>query len=619
MIRYLVCWLAIFFIHHLFVALFAGIQGVTAVGLALGLGSDIAWATLFASLFSFLKRLPYLAGRALGGFLLVLLPLFLMVSFGFAKLYQRPFSFSFVRLDTGTIWKENFVSGLYELSWPHLLLLVFTLGLLFLASRLRPAWMSLSNTTRYAMPLVATAAIVVLLTMVQRPAELISNPLHAALQRRGATQAMTDLTVQEGDFIPTLESPEPAPFLPRVRAKRAERRNVILYYLESTPFSAIGKKLQGKEVTPHLNRLSEKSIFFRRHYANFPLSINAFYNSFCSAYALPDGAWISLAMPDFPVPCLSELLGKQGYRSAALHAGYLGYAKQKRFMQKRGFSLLMDAETIKKPPYDQGMGPWGAADERAMIRPLTEFAAKDTANPFLALMFAFAPHHPYDMPDGFPELITAEPGMKRSQVRFFNSLHYADQAFGEILTALEKSGVLKNSILIVFGDHGEAFYEHPGNYNHPFYIYEENIHVPLMIWYEGVEAQKVERVTSHVDILPTVLDLLGYENLSSPLHVGRSMLRVGAQSLAHLQAFWQEDYSGIVDHRMKYIRRDTGSEELFDLSADAGEKNNLMTNQPQLTAVYRALTGKSFAQKKAYYKKYGNYELTRFNPASQDK
>ena len=430
---------------------------------------------------------------------------------------------------------------------------------------------------------------------------------------------MTDLTVQEGDFIPTLESPEPAPFLPRVRAKRAERRNVILYYLESTPFSAIGKKLQGKEVTPHLNRLSEKSIFFRRHYANFPLSINAFYNSFCSAYALPDGAWISLAMPDFPVPCLSELLGKQGYRSAALHAGYLGYAKQKRFMQKRGFSLLMDAETIKKPPYDQGMGPWGAADERAMIRPLTEFAAKDTANPFLALMFAFAPHHPYDMPDGFPELITAEPGMKKSQVRFFNSLHYADQAFGEILTALEKRGVLKDSILIVFGDHGEAFYEHPGNYNHPFYIYEENIHVPLMIWYEGVEAQKVERVTSHVDILPTVLDLLGYENLSSPLHVGRSMLRGGAQSLAHLQAFWQEDYSGIVDHRMKYIRRDTGSEELFDLSADAGEKNNLLANQPQLTAVYRALTGKSFAQKKAYYKKYGNYELTRFNPASQDK
>jgi phosphoglycerol transferase MdoB-like AlkP superfamily enzyme len=153
--------------------------------------------------------------------------------------------------------------------------------------------------------------------------------------------------------------PKAALFCPLSAAPRRERRNVILYFLESTPASVIGKRVQGKEVTPNLNRLAANSLYFARHYANFPLSINAFYNAFCSAYALPDGAWISLALPDFAVPCLSQILGSEGYRSIALHAGYLGYAKQKRFMQKRNFDEMHDAETLKKPPYEEGMGPLG--------------------------------------------------------------------------------------------------------------------------------------------------------------------------------------------------------------------------------------------------------------------
>jgi phosphoglycerol transferase MdoB-like AlkP superfamily enzyme len=381
----------------------------------------------------------------------------------------------------------------------------------------------------------------------------------------------------------------------------------------------IGRKIAGKEVTPNLNRLREHSLYFSRHYANFPLSINAFYNAFCGAYALPDGAWVSLALPDFKVECLSEILKKQQYRTLALHAGYLGYAKQKRFMQNRGFDLMIDAEKIKKPPYDKGMGPWGAADERSMIKPLTEFAQADKEKPFMAVLFAFAPHHPYNMPDDFPALFESDEGLRRGERKFLNSLHFADFAFGEILSALEKSGVLKDSILIAFGDHGEAFYEHRGNYNHPFFIYEENIHVPLFIYADGVRPQNIDRVTSHVDILPTVLDYLGMEQSLTQLHAGRSMLKGGAQTLAHIQAFWNEEYSGIVDHRYKFIRKETGARELYNLSSDPAETQNLAGNQVELTETYASLTEKAFAQKRAYYKKYGNYELTRFKPSSQDK
>lgn len=613
MLYYLILWFVLFLVHHGFVVTFAGSRGFSLGGFASLLLADAAAAGLFGSVLMLIRRLRGKLSAFITVLIYVLLATFLVVAFGFAKLYERPFALSFVRLDTASIWRENFVSGLYELGWPHLLLLAITVLILFGQHRLMPLWnrriIGLFFVSLVALPLIFFAS--------PREFSVVSNPLLAAFQRRTETIALAAAAVDENDLIPSLESPEPAPFLRPVKVQRRAGRNIILYYLESTPFSAIGKKINGREVTPNLNRFSEKSLFFRRHYANFPLSINAFYNSFCSSYALPDGAWISLALPDFMVPCLSQVLGDQGYRSAALHAGYLGYAKQKRFMQRRGFRLMMDAETIKKPPFEKGMGPWGAADERAMIRPLSEFASSDTTSPFLALLFAFAPHHPYNMPDEFPEFTQGESGMKKSQVRFFNSLHYADTAFGEILAALEKRGVLKNTILIVFGDHGEAFYEHPGNYNHPFYLYEENIHVPLMIWYDGVEAQSVDRVTSHVDILPTILDLLGQEKLQSPLHVGKSMLRAGPQSLAHIQAYWQEEYSGTIDARYKYIRKENGSEEFYDLIADAAEQKNLI-GSPSAGA-YRALTGKAFQQKKLYYKKFGNYELTRFNPASQDK
>lgn len=615
MLLYPGLWLAVFLLHHLFVLLFAGAYGVTPGGVGLALTADALWALLLGASMSMIRGTKL---RSLGGIASVLLAVFLVVSFGFAKLYQRPFSLAFVRLDTASIWKENFVSGLYELGWQHLLLLVLVLLIFWLVGRRvaqqpKPTmWISI------AAAVVSLAGIVILTLAVRGGEGLFFNPLQAAFQSKPKAQAITAVALAENDLIPTLESPEATPFLRPVSVPRHTRKNVILYFLESTPYSMIGKKIQNKEITPNLNRLSERSLYYTRHYANFPLSINAFYNAFCSAYALPDGAWISLALPDFKVPCLSEVLGSEGYRAIALHAGYLGYAKQKRFMQKRGFKTMMDAETIKKPPYQQGMGPWGAADERSMIKPLNEFA-KAEASPFLALLFAFAPHHPYNMPDDFPELIAHEGGLKKSQVHFYNSMHFADTAFGEIFASLEKSGVLKDSILIVFGDHGEAFYEHPGNYNHPFFLYEENIHVPLMIYVDGAKPQRIDRVTSHVDILPTVLDLLKLETKISPLHVGRSMLSGGPQTMAHLQAFWQEEYSGIVDQRFKYIRKETGAHELYDLGSDSAEQANLAASQNGVMQVYRGLTEKAFAQKKAYYKKYGSYDLTRFIPKTQDK
>ncbi|HNA80021.1 MAG TPA: hypothetical protein PKY99_11235, partial [Turneriella sp.] len=71
--------------------------------------------------------------------------------------------------------------------------------------------------------------------------------------------------------------------------------------------------------------------------------------------------------------------------------------------------------------------------------------------------------------------------------------------------------------------------------------------------------------------------------------------------------------------QFKYIRKETGAHELFDLLQDAGEQQNLAQSRPELVTRYQSLTARAFAQKKRYYQKHAGYELTRFNPASQDK
>jgi hypothetical protein len=614
--RAFLAWLLFFQIYRCFVIFFAGWGKFRVEEGIYGVLGDIAAATLLSGLMQLTHGLRNNAGRWLLRCCGALLALFLVSTFGFARLYQRGFTFGYIRTDSLSIWKENFASAIYEFGPAHFVVLILIGGAILAAHKFAQR-----VPRRQAVIFCLTGLITLpaLIFFQPTPAGVVSNPLVAAFGPKQKAAAMHAALPAADDLIPSTDAPELAPFLRGVETPDLRGYNVILYFLESTPYTVIDQKIQGKELTPNLNALKRRSISLKRHYANFPLSINAFYNAFCSAYALPDGAWISLVQPDFPVPCLSQSLARKGYRNIGLHAGYLGYAKQKRFMQKRDFAQLIDAEKIKKSPYEKGMGPWGAADERSMIRPLKEFAAADSKNPFLAVLFSFTPHHPYDMPEGFPELITTDADLKKQQRRYYNSLHFSDKAFGDILAAIEAGGILDKTILIAVGDHGEAFYEHRGNYNHPFYIYEENVHVPLFIYYKGVKPVEIERVTSHVDILPTVLSMLRVPELKSPLHVGQSMLRSGPQSVAHLQAYWQEEYSGIVDQRYKFIRKDSGELELYDLQRDPAEKQNLAEAETFLSKTYRLLAERAFLQKKAYYKKYGNYELVRFNPASQDK
>src|SRR5439155_26671995 len=114
-------------------------------------------------------------------------------------------------------------------------------------------------------------------------------------------------------------------------------------------------------------------------------------------------------------------------------------------------------------------------------------------------------HHPYFTPEPHPFT------EKTDRNRYMNALHYADQSLGELIEGMQRLGKYENSVFVICGDQGEAFGQHPGNFGHTLFIYEENVRVQFLIAAPGSIAGpvRVGGLTSQVDMAPTVLDLLG--------------------------------------------------------------------------------------------------------------
>src|SRR5262249_55532161 len=127
--------------------------------------------------------------------------------------------------------------------------------------------------------------------------------------------------------------------------------------------------------------------------------------------------------------------------------------------------------------------------------------------PFFLTYLPIAGHHPYDSPEPgpFPEESESD--------RYLNALHYADSAVGELINGLKQRGHYEDTVFVIFGDHGQAFGRHQGNYGHSLFLYEENIRVPYLIVAPGLldRETRVARTISLIDTAPTILDLLGIQ------------------------------------------------------------------------------------------------------------
>lgn len=180
----------------------------------------------------------------------------------------------------------------------------------------------------------------------------------------------------------------------------------------------------------------------------------------------------------------------------------------------------------------------GWENDRDNVTSLLDFIDKrDPAKPFFTFMFFESPHARYYFP---PESVIATPyrddlnyatlskeALRNDIVpiknRYLNSVHHLDMQWGRIFDYLKAHQLLDNTIVILLGDHGEEFMEH-GFWGHNSTFVDQQVRTPLVIYKPGMQPLVSDQLTSHMDVVPTLMPLLGVKNPSSDYAIGVNLL-----------------------------------------------------------------------------------------------
>jgi len=402
----------------------------------------------------------------------------------------------------------------------------------------------------------------------------------------------------------------------------AERPSIVLIVADTLRADFLGLRgTGGPDVTPALDGFAGRAVDFRRAFAAAPWTKPSVASLLTGVHPAVHGVtnhdghfWSggeSAANRTGAVPqaltTIAEALRAAGYRTAGFVANEWlarGYGFE------QGFDHYEDDIPSDLP---------GAAFERA-DRWLAEHAA---GGPFFVYVHAMEPHGPYDAPvrfvdvarraalgdsrpltdaeyESIPEYLrdpawSAAPAARdllEWRVRYAAGVAAFDRGLGIFLERLERRGVLEDAAVILTADHGEELLEH-GGWDHGRTLYDEQLHVPLLLLLPGAEPRQVEDVVSLVDLHPTLLELAGLaaaadaDDASSLLPLVRGQGTRPTRSALAMATKWRPDLHAIrtADHKL-ILDMATGAGVLFDLASDPGERRSAAADQREVADDY---------------------------------
>ncbi len=286
-------------------------------------------------------------------------------------------------------------------------------------------------------------------------------------------------------------------------------------------------------------------------------------------------------------PTLASMLKKRGARTAYLNNGDLEWAGMGWVLKDQGYDIIEDCRAMGGAT----LTSWGAED-RVLFERLIRFIDEKPEQAFYALCWTDQTHDPYAVGptskaiDFFGE--QAPTRHAEDLGRYLNVLHQLDQHLANLFRALRDRGLAEDTLVVITGDHGEAFGDPHDQRGHGFTAYQEDVNVPLILWNPRLfpGGQRVETVGGHVDLGATLADLLGFQ--PSEEWQGHSMFDPARPQRAYYLASIGEYLFGVRDRKWKYTFEATsGREFLTDLTVDPDESKNVAALQPDLCREFR--------------------------------
>ncbi len=321
-------------------------------------------------------------------------------------------------------------------------------------------------------------------------------------------------------------------------------KNLIVIQVESLQNFVINHYYEGQEVTPNLNKLVKEngSLYFNNYYQLIGRG-----NTSDAEFVTHNSLYPSMEEPTYTQYVdntfygLPWILRDNGYTAWAFHGYEKEFWNRNNAYINQGFQRF-----ISQDDYDlvETIG-FGITDEEFFKQSMDYLKKLDKLddNPFYAFMITLTSHNPFKMPEEYQILNIKAEHKDTLLGNYIQSVHYLDKALGEFIEELKKEGLYDESLLVIYGDHfainslNKDDQKMMTDYLGYTYDLDEMMKVPLIIHIPDLETNvTLNRVGSMLDFMPTILNIMGYEN-EKGLMFGRDLINYEGQNFVAPQTY----------------------------------------------------------------------------------
>ncbi len=329
--------------------------------------------------------------------------------------------------------------------------------------------------------------------------------------------------------------------------------------------------------TPHIDRLGQKGVIFSNAFCHVPLTLPSHCSLFTGNLPLHHGVRDNgYRLPSFNLT-LAEIMKDKGYKTAAFVGAF---PLDSRFGLNKGFDVYDDFYGSKNIVRDLSFIERKAEE---VNKNALDWITNNKNERFFVWIHYFDPHAPYEPPSPLDQDYAGR--------EYDGEIAYTDHVIGELLDRLDRLRLWEKTLIVLTSDHGEGLGEHREK-THGIFIYDSTLRVPLIFHSPRVlpENKVVSDQVGLIDVMPTVLDLMGWDHipdmqgksLRSAMLEGASLPNKACyiESVAAMMDRNWAPLQGIRTREWKYI--DAPIPELYGLLSDPKEEINILNQKPEI-------------------------------------
>ena len=339
-------------------------------------------------------------------------------------------------------------------------------------------------------------------------------------------------------------------------------KNLIMIQVEALQGFVINKKINGKEITPNLNKWVNKSMYFDNYFyqvaggntsdAEF-MSLNSLYPAQSGAAYYTYGGNTLNALP--------KEFGDKGYYTAALHGYTEGFWNRNVMYKTEDFNDFFGQSKYNK---DENVG-LGLSDKSFLNQSLDKL--QQFKQPYFSFLITLSSHYPFNDVKGYEkgmDTLDTAPYKDNLFGNYLEGIHYTDKQLGDFLDKLESSGIADNSIIVLYGDHFAIpkqnindLYKFEGVNNTDDLTWYQYQKVPLLIHFPKDQNKGTNHTyAGQMDICPTIDNMF---NLKNDYMFGKDIFSTGDRKVTFRNGSFTDGKAFYVSWTNTYYDIKTGS------------------------------------------------------------